>query len=406
VANGVPPEQIVRDVQRLMPTKNVDLIEYATMNPPRMNSVGMIRASDQIWNDYILKKGMEEGWVRLDENFNPIFIRSAAKEADIAGLVQEQAKALDELQQLRDFEISNAQVREESGFRTPQAGAEGVERVATDLDPRRQELRGQNRRPQDQEAQALDDALRRVDPLNATADRLPIRDPAAQAAQADALNAAKNEEALSEQEFARLAKEVTAEDSDQLIRDQLRVDPASADEQITVVKAETGRGWEVYDVDGELIKNGRFTTKRAAEKFAAKERKTIRDDLAKRAQQVADDDAGELIEYGTMEFARDGDIVGDVRITAPQLKALQELGIEGLPEKAGKASFTQAQMSNIVGQALQAGGTGNKGRVLNRIVENFDVAVRKLEDSVRLQRQSQRLINGTKRVLNHGDYCA
>jgi hypothetical protein len=63
-------------------------------------------------------------------------------------------------------------------------------------------------------------------------------------------------------------------------------------------------------------------------------------------------------------------------------------------------------MSNIVGQALQAGGTGNKGRVLNRIVENFDVAVRKLEDSVRLQRQSQRLINGTKRVLNHGDYCA
>ena len=107
-----------------------------------------------------------------------------------------------------------------------------------------------------------------------------------------------------------------------------------------------------------------------------------------------------------MEFARDGDIVGDVRITAPQLKALQELGIEGLPEKAGKASFTQAQMSNIVGQALQAGGTGNKGRVLNKIVENFDVAVRKLEDSVRLQRQSQRLINGTKRVLNHGDYCA
>ena len=391
VANGVPPEQIVRDVQRLMPTKNVDLIEYATMNPPRMNSVGMIRASDQIWNDYILKKGMEEGWVRLDENFNPVFIRSAAAEADIAGLAQEQAKALDELQQIRDFEMF---------------GNNRPERVVTDLDPRRQELRGQNRRPQDQEAQALDDALRRVDPLNATADRLPIRDPAALAAQADALNAAKNEEALSEQEFARLAQEVTAEDPDQLIRDQLRVDPASADEQITVVKAETGRGWEVYDVDGELIKNGRFTTKRAADKFAAKERKAIRDDLAKRAQQVADDDAGELIEYGTMEFARDGDIVGDVRITAPQLKVLQELGIEGLPEKAGKASFTQAQMSNIVSQALQAGGTGNKGRVLNKIVENFDVAVRKLEDSVRLQRQSQRLMNGTKRVLNHGDYCA
>ena len=190
-----------------------------------------------------------------------------------------------------------------------------------------------------------------------------------------------------------------------MIRDQLRVDPLQADESVTVVKAETGRGWEVYDQDGELYQNGRFTTKRAAEKFAAKQRKALKDDLAKRAQQVADDDAGELIEYGTMEFARDGDLLGDVNITGPQLKALQELGIEGLPEKAGKATFTQAQMSDIVSQAMQASATGNKGRVLNRIIENFDVAVRELEPQVRIQRQSQKLIEQTKRVLNHGDYC-
>ena len=405
MANGVPPEQIVRDVQRLMPRKNVDLIDYIKMNPPRRNGVGMIRASDQIWSDYILKKGLSEGWVRLDDDFSPVFIRSAAYEADAAGLIEQQAKALDELQQIRDFEVSNSQVREQSGFRTPQAGEEGVERVATDLDPRRQELRGQNRRPQDQEAQALDDALRRVEPLNANAERLPVRDPAALAAEADAINAAKNEDALSDQEFARLAKNVVAEDPDQLIRDQLRVDPLQADESVTVVKAETGRGWEVYDQDGELYQNGRFTTKRAAEKFAAKQRKALKDDLAKRAQQVADDDAGELIEYGTMEFARDGDLLGDVNITGPQLKALQELGIEGLPEKAGKATFTQAQMSDIVSQAMQASATGNKGRVLNRIIENFDVAVRELEPQVRIQRQSQKLIEQTKRVLNHGDYC-
>ena len=40
------------------------------------------------------------------------------------------------------------------------------------------------------------------------------------------------------------------------------------------------------------------------------------------------------------------------------------------------------------------------------IVENFDVAVRELEPQVRIQRQSQKLIEQTKRVLNHGDYCA
>ena len=370
IANGVPPEQIVADVRRLMPRKRVDLIDYVEMNPPRRNEVGMIRASDQMWMDYITKKGLEEGWVRLDDNFNTSFIRSAAKEADIGGLIEQQAKALDELQQIRDFEMFGE-----------------ARKVGDEAD--------------------LDARLTERQPGNYSAsETMPVRDPAALAAEADAINAAKNEDALNDQEFARLADEVTAEDPDQLIRDQLRVDPLQADESVTVIKSETGRGWEVYDVDGELYQNGRFTTKRAAEKFAAKERKALKDDLAKRAQQVADDDAGELIEYGTMDFARDGDLLGDVKITGPQLKVLQELGIEDLPEKAGKATFTQAQMSDIVSRAMEAGATGNKGRVLNRIIENFDVAVRELEPQVRIQRQSQKLIEQTKRVLNHGDYCA
>ena len=370
MANGVPPEQIVRDVQRLMPRKNVDLIDYMKMNPPRLNSAGMIRASDQIWSDYILKKGLSEGWVRLDDDFNAVFVRSAAYEADAAELIEQQAKALDELQQIRDFEM----------FADSRPKGD-----AADLDARLKE-----RQPENYPA----------------SETMPVRDPAALAAEADAINAAKNEDALADEEFARLAKNVVADDPDQLIRDQLRVDPLQADESVTVAKSETGRGWEVYDENGELYQNGRFTTKRAAEKFAAKERKALKDDLAKRAQQVVDDDAGELIEYGTMEFARDGDLLGDVKITGPQLKALQELGIEGLPEKAGKATFTQAQMSDIVSRAMEAGATGNKGRVLNRIVENFDVAVRELEPQVRIQRQSQKLIEQTKRVLNHGDYCA
>jgi len=370
VANGVPPEQIVADVRRLMPRKRVDLIDYVKMNPPQRNGVGLIRASDQIWMDYILKTGLEEGWVRLDDDFNPIFIRSAAKEADVGGLVEQQAKALDELQQIRDFEM----------FADSRPKGD-----AADLDARLKE-----RQPENYPA----------------SETMPVQDPAALAAEADAINAAKNEDALADEDFARLAKSVVAEDPDQLIRDQLRVDPLQADESVTVAKSETGRGWEVYDQDGELYQNGRFTTKRAAEKFAAKERKALRDDLAKRAQQVADDDAGELIEYGTMEFARDGDLLGDVKITGPQLKALKELGIEGLPEKAGKTTFTQAQMSDIVSRAMEAGATGNQGRVLNRIIENFDVAVRELEPQVRIQRQSQKLIEQTKRVLNHGDYCA
>ena len=370
VANGVPPEQIVSDVQKMLPRKRVDLIDYVKMNPPQRNGVGMIRASDQIWMDYILKTGLEEGWVRLDDDFNPIFIRSAAKEADVGGLVEQQAKALDELQQIRDFEM----------FADSRPKGD-----AADLDARLKE-----RQPENYPA----------------SETMPVQDPAALAAEADAINAAKNEDALADEDFARLAKSVVAEDPDQLIRDQLRVDPLQADESVTVAKSETGRGWEVYDQDGELYQNGRFTTKRAAEKFAAKERKALKDDLAKRAQQVADDDAGELIEYGTMEFARDGDLFGDVKITGPQLKALKELGIEGLPEKAGKTTFTQAQMSDIVSRAMEAGATGNKGRVLNRIIENFDVAVRELEPQVRIQRQSQKLIEQTKRVLNHGDYCA
>ena len=396
MANGVPPEQIVRDVQRMLPTKNVDLIDYIKMNPPQRNGVGMIRASDQIWSDYILRKGLSEGWVRLDDDFNPVFIRSAAYEADAAGLIEQQAKAVDELQQIRDFEVSNSQVREQSGFKTSQNNPTGDVSIgdAADLDARLKE-----RQPANYEA----------------SETMPVRDPAALAAEADAINAAKNEDALADEEFARLASEVTADDPDQLIRDQLRVDPLQADESVTVAKAETGRGWEVYDVDGELYPNGRFTTKRAAEKFAAKERKALRDELGKRAQQVANDDAGEIIEYATNDFARDGSLTGKVALTKNQINELIRYpNFKPIFEQFGvnkkTYEFTQGDMADVVDGAralLQTGEIkGPRARVLNNLIEKFDTAVRELEPQVRIQRQSQKLIEQTKRVLNHGDYCA
>jgi len=239
-------------------------------------------------------------------------------------------------------------------------------------------------------------------------------DPAVKAAEVDATNAALSADALEDQEFARLAKEVVSNDPDQLVRDQLRVDPAAVDEQVTVVKAETGRGWEVYDVNGELYPNGRFTTKRGADRFADSQRKKAKEELAKRAQQMADDTAGEVLEIGTTGAIRDGSLTGKVALSQPQINEIMRYPnfrpfFEQFKVKRKTYEFTQADMATLVDGAralLQTGEIkGPRARVLNNLIDKLDTAIRTIEPQVRVQRQVDSLTEQTKRVLDHGDYC-
>lgn len=361
LALGVPADQIVTDVRRMLPQKRLGLIDYIQLNPPQKNEYGMLSVADQMWSDYIIGAGLKEGWARLGPDFKPVFIRSIAREQDIGGMITKQAQALDELQQIRDLQSF--------GETRPKPG--GTETT-----------RGIN------------------------------EDPAAADAQVQATDAALNANAISDEEFSRRAAEVTADDPDELIRQFEGIDPD--DLGVEIQKAETGRGWIVYGPDGEPIQNGRFTTKRAAQKAADAENRRIRQALAERAQQKAVDDTGETLTLTANDIVRDGTLTDKVALTQPQINELIRypnfkpiFDQFGLNKKTYE--FTQGDMADLVDGAralLQTGQVkGPRARVLTKLIDKFETAIQRLEPAVRAQRQADSIIAETKRVTNHGDYC-
>ena len=449
LARGALPGEVVANVRRLMPQTRLGLIDYIQMNPPRKNEVGMLSVADQIWSDYIIGMGLEQGWARLGPDFKPVFVRSLAKEQDVSGLLTKQADALDELQRFADFEARSKAVRAESGYRDKQvtskpagrnpdwpgpgnkgdyqatlramepmnsAGGQldsSVQARLGEMDPvasyQLQKERVETQRAAEAERQDLRQTL--GDPDLAVA-QARLADPALADAQVRSVDAALNANAISEEEFARRAAEVTAEDPDQLIRQFEGVDPN--DLGVEIQKLETGRGWMVYGPDGEPIKSGRFTTKRAAERAAEAERKRLRQVLAERAQQKSIDDTGEVLTLGDSDYARDGTLTGKVALTQPQINELirypnfrpifDQFGV-----KRKTYEFTQGDMADLVDGAralLQTGEVkGPRARVLKALIDKFDTAIDKLEPAVRAQRQADSIVAETKRVLQHGDYC-
>ena len=205
---------------------------------------------------------------------------------------------------------------------------------------------------------------------------------------------------------------MTADDPDELIRQFEGIDPD--DLGVEIQKAETGRGWIVYGPDGEPIQNGRFTTKRAAQKAADAENRRIRQALAERAQQKAVDDTGETLTLTANDIVRDGTLTDKVALTQPQINELIRypnfkpiFDQFGLNKKTYE--FTQGDMADLVDGAralLQTGQVkGPRARVLTKLIDKFETAIQRLEPAVRAQRQADSIIAETKRVTNHGDYC-
>ena len=426
LARGAEPKDIIRDVRRMLPQSRLGLIDYIQMNPPRKNEVGMLSVADQIWSDYIIGTGLEQGWARIGPDFKPVFVRSLAKEQDVSGLLKEQAKALDQLQQIRDLQFFgetrpkaggaqelDAALREKqpSNYPATETTVPRSDQRTTPIDTEQAQQLAKAELPDfvpgDQRTTPVDQAQ-----VQKLAEAELQADPALADAQVRSVDAALNANAISDEEFARRAAEVTAEDPDQLIRQFEGVDPN--DLGVEIQKLETGRGWMVYGPDGEPIKSGRFTTKRAAERAAEAERKRLRQVLAERAQQKSIDDTGEVLTLGDNDYARDGTLTGKVALTQPQINELirypnfrpifDQFGV-----KRKTYEFTQGDMADLVDGAralLQTGEVkGPRARVLKALIDKFDTAIDKLEPAVRAQRQADSIAAETKRVLQHGDYC-
>lgn len=406
---GFTPAQVEQAVLNALPRQRVDLIEYAKLGT-YVNELGVVDAVDGMIGEYIYKRGLKEGWAGVTENGDKYFIRSQAYEADLSGLLDKQARSLDELRAIKSDVSQRARAQELAD-----------DAATAEMDAKMKSNRLQPVLKDQPEADLTDaEKMRRARlqpgevPIDPEQSRqlaeAELADPAVQNAEIEATNNALTADALSSEELTRAADEVTADEPDQLVREVLGEDPDAVD--VRVEKAETGRGWIVIDPSGEQL-GEKFATKRAAQKKANAEKTRIQDQLRANAQQRVDDATGEVMEVVAYNPARDSNITGKVKLTQPQINELIKYpNFRPIFDQFGVSkktySFTQGDMNDFVDGAramIAAGVDKRRAQMLRKLIDKFDTAAKLIEDQVRPIREADSIMDQNKRFLDHGDYC-
>ena len=407
---------IVDSVKRILPSKAVDLLDYAMKNGPMVNPNGTQDAVLSLIHNISVERGLNEGWVEIGPDFKPRFIRSAAVAADQNNMLYEEGQALDDLMTLKTSEIDLDQslaagAQEGSLSRGDIAAEQGI--VETPISQR----------------QTVD--LANAEMGGAPPPAEPIQD----AAMAGAKGVSNDQAAYDAAEADRLAKIATAPpapmNDEQAVREMLGY---GIDElpQATVTKTGASR-WAAIDDDGIELGNAR--TKTGAQAIADRQNKLNRDRAIAQARTMANDNVGSTAPFipGT-PVTNSEDLRASFRLTRPQAQALQGLSPDldaqiassgkfnrpdgpafvnaaDAPKLAQEAtvSMSQRAMAELrdgLQQVIENGEvSGNQLAMLKRMADKLDDQILTLEPQARADFYLQKLIDENARLLAYGKNC-
>lgn len=450
-------------VRRLMPSNRVDAMEYMRQFPPMMNARGVIPASDSVWSNFISQKALTEGWAQIDPDTLELYYnRKFAYELDRGDAVTEQAKALDEFEALSSYQEVPIDVTET--YRAGQqeapleidptqtsrlAAAEADPAVAQQQTKAVEQGKASDAYDQweagEQQARAADtqQAVSAYDRWEGeTAEAKAAYDAwEAQQGQRDtamtAIQAADKVDAIDAAEELRLrqAEQMRLTGSEPeavIVREMLGMDLGSA-VNAEVVKADTTRGWNVLDRNGEQLNPQRFGTKKQATAFANAENERYKQALVSRARQMAADGEDQAVNLATGSPVLDSQLAATIKLTEAQQRAVfgllpevDEIMREGMLDAAltrGTAWYnvndtnwsraielTQGQM-NALADAIKAGLSGDvpargpQARALRNLADKLDTQVKLLEPQARAQKAVDDLLANVRQYDEHGEFC-
>jgi hypothetical protein len=400
-------EELQSQVRQIIPSKRVDALEYITTFRPAANRYGVIPASDSVWMNFLYDRGLQEGWASIDPDTMAVrFNRKAAADLDRGDLVTDQAAKLDELNRYQEWLWNKELVNG-----NPQM------------------------RPEVQDNLAAKEARDAYDQWEAQQAAMPPElkvDQATVAAQEEAIRAGQTLGQFDAAEDLRLsAADAQAlqglMDDQTVVREMLgtTLDSVPVPE---VRKAEIGRGWEVFDENGELI--GRTTTKRQADQLAERQLLQNQEALLARARQMEADALDETLNVTIGTPVYDSDIAGKIKLTDAQIRAVQGI-LPSLDQKldqawlarrgeqaffninelgAQKRTFELSQgdmfaLQNGIRDVLQEAGDvkgSPKLRALRNLADKLDTEMKLLEPQARAQRFVDGLVNDTRTTLDNG----
>ena len=119
--------QIEETVARVMPETRVGMGEYFKKYQPQILEDKTLQVVDNIWHSYIRDTGLEEGWVKVGDNFDYVVDTAAAARKDADVDLKVQAEAVD--RELRmTFGVPDAgRVPDDAAPLTPPVTAESVD---------------------------------------------------------------------------------------------------------------------------------------------------------------------------------------------------------------------------------------------------------------------------------------
>ena len=354
-------ELITRQVKQLMPETRVDAIDYMKKNPITANELGVIDAPQSIWSNFIINRGLFEGWARIGEDMQVRFLRNAAANLDRGELAEKSAKALDEAV---DNELFN----------------ENLGRLIVETN---------------------DAAAKGADPVDA---RL----------KGDAITAKTEEERFELGEEARLSEagQAALDDklSDEEVVRQFLGQDLNAIQGPDVEKVEGSRGWVLLSEDGEQL--GRYTRKSQALKAAEREAKNIRQKAVDKARQIEADGIEQVLQEGDANPIYTSDLKTKIKLTKAQVDELlrySEPVRNQIRIRKNTYEFTQRELYDLIDglTALKQTGEmkGNRLRVINNLIDKFDTQMKLLAPEARAISNAEFMASEASRFLKNGEFC-
>ena len=363
-----------------MPRNRVDAIDMLEQFPLRYNGLGMMEASDSLTNNYLVQRGLSEGWMTVDSDMLLMYNRKLAFDFDRNEYAVKQASALDEAAEIERYNKMMEGGTDPATQPVQDELAKMEARDAFDESAIGKSTLGEDARPD----QALVEAKRQEN-LAAVQE-----------------TGAKNAEQRQVDVDAIAAYADKGSDR-QVVAEMLNLDLDNLPKY--EIDKIGNRRYQVIDELGESVDGNTYSTLKAARKGVEIAQKAQYKGYVDKARALIDraTDQPVATRFGT-EMLDSPLVRGSLKLTTRQSEILNELGIaiEGTNLDLSQADL--AGMSKSI-QQLMDQSTGPQRRVLGNILKRVDEKVTELAPAARLAAEVDKTVALSQKFLKDGEIC-
>ena len=387
--------ELLDTTKRLMPRNRVDAIDLLEKFPLRYNGLGVMEASESVTKNYLIERGLSEGWMTVDGDLALMYNRKLAFDFDRNEYAVKQASALDEAAEIERYNARLLGGTDPATQPIQDELARMGARDALDESGIGKSTLGEN--------QQVDNVLESTKAGAApTADQALVEAKRQEQLAEVQADAAENAEQLQVDVDAIAAYGDIGSDR-QVVAEMLNLDldrlPSYAIEKIG------NRQYQVVDELGESVDGNTYSTLKSARKGADVATKTQRKEYIAKARAMADRATDQPVQSRLgVELSDSPFVRGELSLTKRQAEVLNEFGIPVEQLKFDVSQADLAGMSTSIKQLMESASPAQR-RVLGNILKRVEEKVIDLIPQARLRAEVDKTTALSQKFLKDGEIC-